>query len=124
MSVLDPKNALQVIRGTSKTLLLTVADSSTAKPVNLTGARVIFTVKRRLEDQNPVIQKTSDYSTQVLLTTPTAGQAEIYLTPSDTQTLEVKDYVFDIWVVLASGKRYAVVPPSVFSLKAGVTVLT
>lgn len=120
--ILQPKNGLIVIRGTSKTYTLTVTDAS-SKPVNLTGARVVFTVKQRLSDTQVVMQKTTDDPTQAVVTKPFAGEAEIYLTPADTKNLSPKQYVFDVWVVLTSGKRYAVIPPSTFELQAGVTVL-
>lgn len=124
LGLTQPKNAVQVIRGTSKTFELTVTDES-GGVVNLTGSRVIMTVKRELVDRNPVIQKDSAVGpTQVELSEPKAGKAKIYFDPPDTQTLDVREYLFDVWVVLASGKRYAVVPPSVLEIVAGVTVIT
>lgn len=124
LGLTQPKNAVQVIRGTSKTFELTVTDES-GGVVNLTGSRVIMTVKRELIDRAPVIQKDSAVGpAQVELSEPKAGKAKIYFDPSDTQTLDVREYLFDVWVVLASGKRYAVVPPSVLEIVAGVTVIT
>ena len=121
--VLLPKNAVQIIRGTSKTLVVTTTDSK-GKPIDLTGARVIMTVKGRVEDTQNVFQKTTDVLTQVEVTDPKAGIAQIYISPSDTQTQEIKTYVFDVWVVLTSGKRYAAVPPSLFDIQPGVTILS
>lgn len=122
--ILLPKNALTVTRGTSMTLRLTVTDPSTNKPVDLTGGRVVLTVKGRVEDSVPLIMKTTDVELQAAITQPTAGIAEIYLVPTDTERKTIKQYVFDVWVVLANGKRYAVIPPSIFDLQAGVTVLS
>lgn len=124
LGLTQPKNAIQVIRGTSKTFELAVVDES-GGVVNLTGSRVIMTVKRELTDRNPVIQKDSLVGVaQVELSEPKAGKAKIYFDPADTQTLDVREYLFDVWVILASGKRYAVVPPSILEIVAGVTVLT
>jgi hypothetical protein len=120
--VLQPKNAVQIIRGTSKTLQLSVVDSVN-KPVDLTGARVVMTVKSRFEDVNNVFQKTSDFVAQVQITDAKGGIAQIFINPSDTNERDIKHYVFDVWVILASGKRYAVVPPSIFDLQPGVTIL-
>jgi hypothetical protein len=93
--------------------------------VNLTGSRIIMTVKRELTDSNAVIQKDSQVGvSQVELSEPKAGKAKIYFDPPDTQTLDVREYVFDVWVILASGKRYAVVPPSILEIVSGVTVIT
>jgi len=123
--ITQPKNAIRIIRGTSKTYLLSVTDEE-GERVDLNGARIIFSVKRSLDDEHTLVQKDSQKGTaQVEILTPTkAGQANIYLVPSDTNTLDVRDYVFDVWVILSSGKRYAVIPPSVLEVEAGVTVIT
>lgn len=120
----QPKNALRIIRGTSKTLLVSVEDED-GEVVNLTGCRAIFSAKRDVRDPHCVIQKDSDRGiTQVNITLPREGKFEVYLTPEDTQTLDVATYIFDVWVILVSGKRYAVIPPSLFEVDAGVTVVT
>jgi hypothetical protein len=124
LGLTQPKNSVQVIRGTSKTFELTVTDEA-GGVVNLTGSRIIMTVKRELTDSNAVIQKDSQVGvSQVELSEPKAGKAKIYFDPPDTQTLDVREYVFDVWVILASGKRYAVVPPSILEIVSGVTVIT
>ena len=101
---------------------MTVLDGNN-QPVNITSARVIFTVKEHAEDTNICFQKTSDNSQQITITAPRSGVVLINVTPADTQHLAIKQYVFDVWVVLASGKRYPVVPPTVFEVTAGVTLL-
>jgi hypothetical protein len=124
LGLTQPKNAVQVIRGTSKTFELTVTNES-GVGVNLTGGRVLMSVKRDISDRNALIFKDSLAGpSQIEMTTPLAGKAKIFLDPSDTQTLDVREYVFDVWVILSSGKRYAVVAPSVFEIVAGVTVIT
>jgi len=117
-----PENSLEVIRGTSKTLELTVTDDA-GKAVDLTGARIIFTVKQVITESLPLIQKTSDTPTQAEITVPREGKARIYLQPNDTQGLEAIEYVFDVWLILTSGKRFAVVPSSIFTVKPGVTLI-
>lgn len=122
MALQDPINSLDVIRGSSKTLALTVLDE-TGAPVDLTGARVIFTVKSSPTDGVPLVQKDSNVPTQVGIDSPRTGEAKIYLQPADTHGMDPIEYIFDVWVVLASGKRYPVVQPSIFRIKPGVTVL-
>jgi len=122
--MLLPENAVEIVRGTSKTLELTIYDDDLEKPepVDITGATLIFTVKHRVEDAVPLIQKKSTDSAQIVLIAPREGRARIYLVPADTQNLEPKPYVFDVWLIL-TGKRYAVVAPSIFEVHAGVTLL-
>ena len=117
-----PENAVSIIRGTSKTLEMLVTDSK-GKPSDLTGAKVVLTVKETVGATNPIIQKISDFPAQAEITVPRSGIARIYLVPGDTQTLAIKQYVFDVWVILANAKRFAVIQPSVFEVQAGVTLL-
>ena len=77
------------------------------------------------EEHDPLIQKDSANGPgEVELTDPTEGKAEIKFSPSDTTTMTVGEYLFDVWVVLASGARSPVILPSPFFVKTGVTVLT
>ena len=119
---LSPENSLTVIRGASKTLDMTITDTDTGRAADLTGGRIVLTVKESVTDARPVIQKISDEATQAEITLPRSGIARIYLVPADTQNLTLKDYVFDVWVILASGKRYHVIQPSVFTIQPGVTL--
>lgn len=119
-----PENALEVVKGSSRTLPLEVTDPVTGLAVNLTSSSIYFTVKRKLSDAIPLIQKTTTLNTEIALTAPRLGQAEIYLLPADTVRMDIGSYLFDVWVILADGKRHPVVPPSSFEVKPSVTVLT
>ena len=125
---LAPENAIEVTRGSAKTFALTVTDpdspdAKNPRPIDLTDCKVVMTVKVKAEDRDPLIFKTSDDPSQVEITQPREGIAKIYLLPADTKHLDVRSYTFDVWVVLSNGKPYPVVPPSVFEVIAGVTVL-
>ena len=121
-SALLPANSLSIFKGTSRTLELHVIDS-TGKCVNITGATIVFTLKKCAGDQFPIIQKTSASILQVEITDPKGGVARIYLNPADTMNLDPGDYVYDVWIILASGKRYVLIPESTFTVLQGVTVL-
>lgn len=123
-SIQGPENLIEIYRGASKTYELEVVDGED-HAVDLTGARVVFSVKCDLSDPAPLVQKDSQVGpTQIDITLPKEGIAEIKLLPSDTQTMDVGEYIFDVWVVLASGTRGPVILPSPFKVLAGVTVLT
>ena len=123
-SILGSENQIEIFRGSSKTFELEVLDESDVA-VDLTGARIVLTVKCALTEMSPLIQKDSEVgSTQVEITAPREGKAKIKFSPLDTQTLDVGKYTFDVWVLLASGFRCPVVLPSPFIVQAGVTVLT
>jgi hypothetical protein len=124
--LMSPENYVQVYRGSSATLTLTVGNED-GTAMDLTGCRVLFTVKKTAEDRSPLIQKTSAVPEQVQVAGRAArmGVATIYLTPPDTAHLEPGKYVFDVWVVLPGegGARLVAIPPSDFEVVRGITVL-
>lgn len=122
MSFISPENSVSIIRGASKTFLLSVKDMD-GKVVDLTGGRVIFSVKRSVAEINPLIQKTSDNVAQIEITEPRAGKARIKFVPSDTLTMDPGEYVFDTWIINATGERFPVIKPSMFIVIPGVTVI-
>lgn len=123
-SFLSSDSAVELVRGTSSTLQLTVTTPA-GVPIDLTGARVVFTVKCSISDDSPVLRKDSLVGPgEIEITSALAGEVNIYLEPADSQTLRVGKYVFDVWVVLASGARYVVVGPSSFQITPAVTVLS
>ena len=119
-SYLNTSNLLEIVRGTSKTLDVTVLDED-GDPFDLTGATIWFTVKKVISDEFAVIQKKSDVPAEIVITDARAGTCEIYLLPDDTRLLDVREYVFDIWVVTAAGARYLVAGPSTLELQNSVT---
>lgn len=116
---------ISIIRGQDKTFLVTVTDENGA--VDLTGATAYATVKRSTKvDERDIIKKVSTDIAQIeilLQSGTTKGQYKIKFVPADTKPLEIKDYVFDSWVQLASGKRFPTIKPSKFKVEATVTVL-
>lgn len=121
---LSPANSITVIRGTSRTIEVTFQNQETGEAVDLTGSRILFTVKSDIRDTLPTIQKDSSVGiTQVEITNALAGTARVYINYMDTHDLDLGDYVYDLWIVLSSGKRYTAVAPSVFSVEAGVTII-
>jgi hypothetical protein len=122
---------ITIVRGESKTFQVTVKDKNKAA-VDLTGSKVWFTVKERIEDVTPVIAKRnlaaggSATEIEILLpqTNGQKGKLNIYLVPSDTACLKTDhSYVFDVWVELTSGKRYQVIKKRTFTIEDAVTTV-
>lgn len=120
MPFLDADNAIQVIRGASKTFELTVThDDGTA--YDLTAARVVLTIKLNRDATSPTIQKDSSAgAAQVEIAAPRTGVAKIKLVPADTQTLDLGLYPFDVWVI-KGGDRLPVIPRSTFEVLEALT---
>ena len=120
-SLILPEDAIEIVHGTTRTLRLTISDVEDS-PVDLTGGRIYFSVKRDVTDAQSLIQKVTTNPAEGAIIKPKGGIAEIYLKPADTHNLQTTvDYVFDVWLVTASGDRYDVIPPTIFKVKASVT---
>jgi hypothetical protein len=152
MGCVDPRaplTPLRVTRGASRVFLLTVrADlvtgdlsaavagvdqASPGNPVDLTGARVWFTVKNRVEDPAATIAKRNltagGVDNQILVVAPqtgvTAGQFRVLLDPADTAGLDPSaTFWCDAWVQLPGGpplQRYQVMANRQLIVSSGVT---
>lgn len=121
-SMLLPENSISIVRGTSKTLQVSVKQSD-GTYFDITGGKLVLTVKSALYEDVPLIQKLTTDATQGALTKPREGIAEFYLVPKDTNGLKPQNYVFDVWLVTATGDRYVVIPESILAIAPGVTYL-
>lgn len=114
----------RMTRGETFGLRVTVTDQD-GQLVDLTGATAYARV-RPDPKAAPVISKSSP-STGIALAAQsgaTLGQYTITIAVSDTASLPVGDYVWDTWVVLASGTRHAVIATSRLTIVQETTTLT
>ncbi len=117
---LAAENEISISRGEFAPISLQVFDAANVI-VNLTGGKVYFTMKMDSSDQTPLIQKSSDDINQIEITYPRLGKADIFINSSDTASLDTGIYIYDIWVILASGRKYPVIRPSIFEIKESIT---
>jgi hypothetical protein len=108
---------LRKVRGVTIALTFTVKDED-GQAVDLTGATAYLRVRPDLKAA-PVIQLSSP-ATGIAIAAPqtgaTKGQFTATVPPADTAALEPGDYVWDAWIVEASGARHAVTAPSKLTL--------
>jgi len=76
--------------------------------VNLTGATCLFTVKTDKEISAITFQKSTAVSGQGEIGDIELGEVFFYIVPEDTESIDIRQYVFDIRVNLANGKTYTV----------------
>ena len=88
--------------------------------VDLTGATCIFTM-RDTKDDPIVIQKSTANPTEGMIGAADEGEAFFFLVPSDTDALNICQYVFDVSVTLASGEIYKSTVEGVINLLQPVT---
>lgn len=126
MDTLLPRNAISIIRGSSKAIELAIRKDGAA--FDLTGVALYFTVAEPRypdaaeapENPTPVIEKTSEDGIEV--TSAPYGLATITILPADTAELVPGDYLYDVWAVVQDA-QFCVVEPTLFQIRAGVTRL-
>jgi hypothetical protein len=79
--------------------------------VDLTGATIKFTVKKKATDPDSeaVIAKSSANAAEINITDAAGGKAEIYLVPADTKDINAMSYVYDVELTTSTGKVYTLV---------------
>jgi hypothetical protein len=130
-NITKSSNAIEIYRGESKDLELEVTQvvenaegNDEEQPVNFTGAVIYLTVRATASSPDALISKDSTNALDIEILIPeTDGLALIHLSPDDTKNMEAEKYVFDVWIVLSSGKQVPVVEVSEFIVKEPVTKL-
>lgn len=104
---------IQMYLRDDRTLSLTVNDHDD-NAVDLTGAKIIFTVKSKMSDPDDkaLFQKKNSLAggddSEIKILNPSGGSAEIYIVPTDTDNVDPGNYMWDVQVTLANGKTYTV----------------
>lgn len=87
---------LSIYRGDSKVFSINITDS--VGPVNITGCVLYFTVKEtfaqnksEITDENALIKKEVSVHVDAV-----NGSTEVVFSPSDTNSLKPKEYVYDL----------------------------
>ena len=130
-NITKSSNSVEVYKGESKDLELEVTQivenaegNDEERPVDLTNAQVYFTVRETASAPEVLIAKDSSNALEIEIVSPAEdGLALIHLIPEDTKHMDAGTYVFDIWVVLSSGKQVPVVEVSEFIVREPVTKL-
>lgn len=105
-----------LFRGDSREYSLVFTDSA-GTAIDISGWKVYFTLKKNAlknDDNAPLKKDVTDHEA------PTEGKTKIVLAPSDTNTLQPGDYVFDIQVKKPNGDVITVVKGEL-KLEADVT---
>ena len=130
-NITKSSNAIEVYKGESKDLELEITQfvenaegNEEEQPVPLDGCTIYMTVRVTASSPEALIEKDSTNALDIEILTPAEdGLALIHLIPDDTKNLEADTYVFDIWLVLSTGKQVPVIEVSEFIVKEPVTKL-
>lgn len=120
-SLLSTYYALQVVRGASARYDLTLT-AETGRPENLTGARVLLSVKLDVTDENPRVRKDSNtLPSTITIVDALGGVIRVEFVPADTHHLDPGLYRYDLWVIYQDGRRVPVIPDSTLEVLPSIT---
>jgi len=130
-NITKSSNSIDIYQGESQDLDLSIVqevkdvnDVLVEEPVDLTGSVIYFSVRTKASSPDLLISKISSNILDVEIPSPlTDGLAIIHLASDDTKNMAAGEYVFDVWIVLSSGKKVPVVEVSEFLVKEAVTKL-
>lgn len=96
-----PVEDKKIYKSQHKDYEINVADA--LGKTNITGFTVAFYVKETVSG-DPIIEKTTAEVTEIKITDGSKGEAELYLVPADTSSLDVGKYYYEIWITDLNSK--------------------
>lgn len=96
-----PVEDKKIYKGQHKDYMINVADAS--GQTEITGFTIVFQVKQTVSG-DPIIEKTTAKVTEIKITDGSKGIAELYLLPTDTLSLTMGKYYYDIWITDSNSK--------------------
>lgn len=103
MSTVPYSSKLEMFRGDTRPIELTVTDPQTGAPIPITGYSIWFTVKRNIDDADPGIFQCSTAAATVVITDGPNGKAEARPTAVMTNTLTLDEQFFFDWQIKSPG---------------------
>lgn len=120
---------LKITQGNNRTLKLRVVDAD-GNLLDITGFKIYFTVKQRLEDPYKVIYKRSAAAggsvDEILIPAQVGsmvGRANILILPADTTNIKTGTYICDVTIEDLGGVVTTVVPERELVIGPRVTIL-
>jgi hypothetical protein len=102
-----PFENLFVTQGDNRTLRVYVKNPSN-EVIDLTGASALLTFRESSTSDDASIQLSTEVPAEGMIGAADRGEIFFFIVPANTNTLELRQYVWDCRVTLASGKVYTV----------------
>ena len=104
--------SLQIYKDSYSTIVENVQQqatpSSSLSAIDITNYTAVFYLSDALS--NPaIISKSSTSNSQILYTSATAGQMEIYINNTDTKSMNAGPYYYTIYLIDQNNKQYHVI---------------
>lgn len=103
-------NSVELTRGDTARLLVTVTNDDGEEYAVQTGDTIELSIKKSVNDVEALVAKTI------------FGSNVFHIEPNDTAGLEFGTYKYDVQITTAEGDVYTVIPPSKFKITHEVTI--
>lgn len=101
-----PYESIDLFANNNRTFRVYVKDSD-LNIINVTGCTGVFTIKKTKADAPQIIKSTA-IPAQGAIGSPDQGELLFYILPADTVNLDIRQYVFDVRLILPSNATYTV----------------
>ncbi len=102
-----PFENLFLTQGDDRTLRMYVKDPNN-EVINLAGASAVLTFRESSTSDDPSIELSTAVPAEGMIGAADKGEIFFFLVPDSTDTLSLRQYVWDCRVTLSSGKTYTV----------------
>lgn len=110
MFYIEKDNHMKLTRGDTAYIAVEISNTALNESYTINeNDEMTLTVKQRISDELPVLQKTI------------RGSNTFKLEPSDTANLEFRAYKYDVQLTTADGDVFTVIEPSLFTIMQEVT---
>ena len=131
-SINQPRNAIEIVRGSTQTFRVVVTDPTEDYFDFTDASRVVFSVKESVGDAEALFRKEIGRGITFPDDNPRAGLIDITIDPRDTERLPFDEYLYDVWVIFpispapsppaAQDVRYPLIRVTKFLILPRVTV--
>lgn len=117
-------NKIEMVKGDDEKRKITLTNTVTGLPIDLTNTKIWFSVKKNYSDTTYQFQRRNDLAggddTEILITDALNGEALLHVIPANTEDMIASNYVYDVQI---SHPTYGIKTPikSTLFLKEHVT---
>lgn len=95
-------NTITIKRNNDRTYNTTIKDKTTGVAINITGYKLVFSVKRKITDSDI---EAIIYFENITHTAPLEGKTYITITAANTKSVETGKYSYDVLLIDNNQKR-------------------
>ena len=110
MLYVEQNGTIRLTRGDTARFSVQISNDLSEEGYTISSEdKLTLTVKKRVKDETPLLQKTA------------IGTTLFHIKPSDISGMEFRKYVYDVQLTTSGGDVYTIVEPSTFEILSELT---